>query len=302
MGEGSEAAKARPSIDPVTAALESALTTSRNPDGGWAYTKGKASRVEPTAWVALGPIRVAAGALEWLAGAERVDGWYADDRDAPINYGFNGLVLLALLASGQTSRAAERLTRRLIDVKGLALSQSPGVRQDNSLQAWSWVAETFSWVEPTAYCLLALKRAVRCGAVHRPEVAQRIDEAERLLLDRVCAGGGWNYGNANVLGKDLRPYAPTTALALLALQDRRDAPAVTTSLQFLAAQSDTERSGLALALTAVCLRVLGLDAGSALFAAREQCGRSLTLGNAVTLAALRLALADDPNAFQPFVV
>ena len=114
--------------------------------------------------------------------------------------------------------------------------------------------DTFSWVEPTAYCLLALKRARHLGVVPTRDIAARVDEAERMLADRACAGGGWNYGNAHVFDKDLRPHGPTTALALLALQDRRDLPCVQAGLSFLTAHANRERSGLALALTLICLQ------------------------------------------------
>ena len=48
----------------------------------------------------------------------------------------------------------------------------------------------------------------------------RIRDGEAVLRDRVCVDGGWNYGNSNVFGKNLPAYIPTTAIALLALQDR----------------------------------------------------------------------------------
>ena len=46
----------------------------------------------------------------------------------------------------------------------------------------------------------------------------RIEEGERLILDRVCKGGGWNYGNRTVLGSDLPPNAVTTSVSLIALR------------------------------------------------------------------------------------
>jgi hypothetical protein len=114
------------------------------------------------------------------------------------------------------------------------------------------VDETFSWVEPTAWGLLALK-----AAPHRPPAATaRIDEAERLLFDRACDPGGWNYGNPNVFGQPLRPYVPTTALGLVALQDRRDHPVVRAAIEWLDANWRTEESGFALALAAMALHVL----------------------------------------------
>lgn len=292
----------KPALDTLVTEVERALAAARNPDGGWAYLRGKTSRVEPTAWVALGPSRLASGAAEWLAGAERLDGWYGDDRRAPVNYGFNGLVLLALLADDRRAPFAERLVRRLLDVRGLALPQSVAMRQDNSLQAWSWVDGTFSWVEPTAYCLLALKRAVKCGVLSASDAALRVDEAERLLVDRACIGGGWNYGNSNMLGKELRPHGPTTALALLALQDRPALPAVVRGLDFLTGHADKETSGLALSLAVIALTVCGRDAGQAPAAARHQAARSMALGNTVTLAALRVILADEVDAVRAFRV
>jgi hypothetical protein len=72
-------------------------------------------------------------------------------------------------------------------------------------------------VEPTSWALLALKRMR--GALPRRRTEDRIEEAHRLLADRMCRGGGWNYGNKAILGFDLDPYPDTTALALLALQD-----------------------------------------------------------------------------------
>ena len=43
-------------------------------------------------------------------------------------------------------------------------------------------------------------------------------EAVELLRARQCADGGWNFGNASVYDVDLRGYAQTTAMGLIALQ------------------------------------------------------------------------------------
>jgi hypothetical protein len=106
-------------------------------------------------------------------------------------------------------------------------------------------------VEPTAWCLLALKRARK--TLREPRIDARVREAESLLIDRACAQGGWNYGNPAVLGQALEPYVPTTAIALLALHDRRDHPAVERSLRFLDTHAQHEQSGMALALSALAL-------------------------------------------------
>jgi hypothetical protein len=206
----------------------------------------------------------------------------------PPNYGLNGA---ALVASSTVLRGhpaiATPVLQRLVAGKGLAFEPSEEVRQDNRLQAWPWVDGTFSWVEPTAWCLLALKKwRSAAGAAAGP----RIDEAERLLADRVCAGGGWNYGNATVLAKALPAYVPTTALALLALQDRRGLDAVRQSADFLVREAESEASALSLGLATIALTVFGRLPGhlAAALASRLDTAASVgqTLGVAVGLYAL----------------
>ena len=80
-------------------------------------------------------------------------------------------------------------------------------------------------------------------------------EADRMLADRCCVSGGWNYGNSNVLGKELSPYVPTTAVALLALQDRTALTEVARSLDWLTANWQQERSALASSLALLAMQV-----------------------------------------------
>jgi hypothetical protein len=136
--------------------------------------------------------------------------------------------------------------------KGTAIPNQREQRQDNRLQAWPWVDDTFSWVEPTAWCLLALKQGLAHGPISGASV--RIDVAERMLVDRACRGGGWNYGNSNVYGRDLAAYVPTTALALLALQDRPRERVVHEGLEWLQRNGLNEGSAVALSLSIICLR------------------------------------------------
>ena len=143
-----------------------------------------------------------------------------------------------------------------------------------------------------------MKRARHLGVVHATDIAARVDEAERMLADRACAGGGWNYGNAHVFDKDLRPHGPTTALALLALQDRRDLPCVQAGSAFLTAHADRERSGLALALTLICLESRSAAdhwrrCGAA---ANQQAAVSLSIGN---LACWRRCSSRCPTMTMP---
>lgn len=247
----------------TTSALTAALLQARGTDGGWGYFAADQSRLEPTCWGLLALLATAdrrsqvdlAASAAFLARAQRDHGLLVDRDDLPPNLGINGLVAILLAQHPEllAPEATARLILALEAARGIQLKQAPQLRQDNSLQGWSWIQDTFSWIEPTAWCLLALKRATdRSG-----ESAARIDEAERLLFDRVCASGGWNYGNPYVLDQVLDAYVPTTALGLLALHDRRDHEVVQRSLAFLEAERLSEASGMALGLTELCLRIYG---------------------------------------------
>jgi hypothetical protein len=110
-------------------------------------------------------------------------------------------------------------------------------------------------VEPTAYGLLALKKLR--PSLRATEVAEQIDEAERLLADRMCDGGGWNYGNSVVYGVAVPPYPDTTALALIALQDRRIDSISRRSLDALATMLEQVESGLSLGWAILCFGLHG---------------------------------------------
>jgi len=191
----------------------------------------------------------------------RHDGWLVDVAGAPPNQPFNALGALTLLQEPSAAPLAQPIVSNLLAAKGERYPQNDYSPQDNSLQAWSWVEGTASWVEPTAWSLLLLKKLRGNGSLPR-EADERIHVGEQLLLDRVCAVGGWNYGNAQVFGHDLWPYVPTTALALLALRDHPDLPAVTRSLEQMQSDLRTERSALAVALALVCLNTYGRTRGA----------------------------------------
>lgn len=240
------------------------LTAASNSTGGWSYYAGNASRLEPTCWalLALGGSGVREGDAVhrgFLTRCQGSQGWLVEDARWLVNIGFNALAAFTWLS--RRDLAAEENVRRLLAAlmgsKGVQAPPSPSFAQDNSLQGWSWTDATFSWVEPTAWGALALKKARRAGLVPDVTSTGRIQEADRLLLDRCGRTGGWNFGNPNVMGQDLFPHVPTTALALLALQDRRDEPAVARSVAFLEAHWADEMSMLGLGLSMICLSVYG---------------------------------------------
>ena len=115
----------------------------------------------------------------------------------------------------------------------------------------AWVTGTFSWVEPTAIHVLVLQAA---GFAAHPRTRRN---AQAMLIDRLLAGGGCNYGNTVVLGQELRPHVQPTGLAMLALAgqtnvDRR----IARSLDFLTANLSAETTSASLAYG-----LMGLGAG-----------------------------------------
>jgi hypothetical protein len=188
----------------------------------------------------------------------------------------------------------------LVDTKGLKLENTPIFRQNNQLQGWPWVPDTFSWLEPTGWSLIALKRSapLAAGALKR-SIASRIADGEAVLIDRACDPGGWNYGNANAFGTNLPAHVPSTVVALLALQDKRDHPVVRRGLAFLEEHWQSELSGTALGLSLICLRLYQRPTDGVAAALAGQWSRTRFLGNLAATAIAGCALNPDPKALAP---
>ena len=288
----------------LTERLREALLSRRNAGGGWGYFAGKETRLEPTCWATLA---LEAGADERPV-QERpvlrpaVPGpapWRADVPGTPVNYTFQALCGLTLAGSPATRAQALDIARALLDIRGVTFEPSAVIRQDNSLQAWPWVDQTFSWAEPTSVVLILLKKLRK----ELPAAAgERIAIGERVLADRVCATGGWNYGGSNAFGQNLPAYVPTTAWGLLALQDRADDPVVTRSLGRLMEDLRTEMSPQALALAAIALRVHRKDAAAALAALGTQAEAALAHGNVASIAMTLYALTGRDGGYGAFRV
>ncbi|MBK5297495.1 MAG: hypothetical protein JJE40_10085 [Vicinamibacteria bacterium] len=232
-----------------------------------------------------------------LAEWPRRDGWFLDRSSGAVNVGFNALAAIVLAALARNTPAVHALTAALVSARGMKLPQSPGFVQNNALQGWPWIDGTFSWVEPTALAVIALKRLRSMS-----EAQARVAEGQRLLLDRVCRVGGWNYGNANALGSQLEPQTPPTALALMALRDHADTDAVRRSRQYLSTHRLDEWSGLALGLTRVALGVFDEPAPELADAIDQEWRRSAFLGNLHVTALALYAEAAAAGGYEAFRV
>jgi hypothetical protein len=283
----------------LTGRLRRAVLQAAVGTGGWPYYAGKSSRIEPTCWALLALSESPAGdavaqqaaesSLRFLAACQRADGLLVDTPGAPPNLNANGLAACVVSYVASAFRRTESLLPRLLDgiaaMKGVAID-SGDKEQDDTLQGWPWIPQTFSWVEPTCWCALALKktRSQTKGA------DARIQVADKLLLNRGCEAGGWNFGNARKLAQDLRPYVPTTALGLIALQDRRDDPVVARALAHLEQAQTSEPSAMALSLAALALRIYDRPADEVDARLAADVDRAERMGNVQGLAMMLYAL------------
>lgn len=259
------------------AALMKLLRDAQLPDGGWPYLPGQPAAAEVTVLAA------AAGAAPSLAALTAAsEGWA-------------GLLLPAALHSHQPQREAaaalvQSLVTRLLTAESQVVEDDEGLLgHDATLRAWSWMPGTAPWVEPTAYALLSL---AACGQGDHP----RAIEGRKMLLNRQCSDGGWNYGNPRVLNTDLESELGVTAWAVMALPP---SDAVSRGLDRVLRVRE-EESTTSLALTVLALTAHGVPVGdlSDRLLARLQRGGATTRLDRLALGLCALhAAADAPHPF-----
>jgi uncharacterized protein (DUF362 family) len=228
------------------------------PEGGWGYAPGQQPHLEPTCLALLalagerdrfrGPLD---GGLAWLASCAAGDGTYRLGRGRREAVWPTALVLFTRAALGEDPRALEGPASALLGLRGME-SVSAGEEEevndiDGRLVGWPWAEGNFSWVEPTAWACLALRRLGQGGH-------PRVREGLKLLLDRTLDGGGLNYGNRRIFGITLEAIPGPSALALLAQQGEQD-PRVGATAAYLCGQA---RHGTD--LEHLCWARLALDA------------------------------------------
>ena len=296
-------------------AATDALLGARNPEGGWGAEQGKQSNTETTALAVLA-LSALDGSLEqeisrglaWLADRQTADGSWPLRADMDGSSWTTSLATISLAGFAAHRPGALRGAHWLIRQEGRrptwwvsllqrwVLPQGPTIRLNPNLKGWPWASGAFSWVEPTAYALIALKK-VRAD-VAGSEIRERIQQGEMLIYDRMCRGGGWNYGNSNVLGVDVPPYPETTALALIALQDRQAETANQISLDALPRMAADVESGLALSWTSLCFSIYGRDTSNLRKRLARTYEKTAFLGATRTLALAILAWKDGSNGFR----
>lgn len=308
----------------AAARLRERLLALQQPGGAWSAGAAGPGAVEPTAVAMLAlhltaPSTDAAArpavrrAADWLVARQRRDGSWPATEQVDATSWAGGVAILALARTGQARASVARGADWLLDREGVGLpwatalytrwqrwrGASEGVELDWSLRGWPWMDDTFSWVEPTSVALLALRAAARDRSVARDErLDSRVSMGARMLVDRAVPDGGWNYGNARVLGEALDPYPDTTGWALLALAGVPGGTAVSRrALDRLPVMLQGTRSSLARALAALALRAHGRSDAAVRAALATRLLADGPPGEVRTQALALLALAGPPTPF-----
>lgn len=298
-------------LEPIIASL----SENQNPDGGWGSLRGKRSNTEATALAVMAlhaldgqnPSARRKSGVDWLVKQQNKDhSWPLNDTVKEGSW-TTALAIMALGDSAEHGARAVGAAGWLSEQEG----SKPGIlaeivlwftgksnvnKLNQDLIGWSWVPRSFSWVEPTSYALMALKKL-------RPRLAntkadERIRQADAMIYDRMCEGGGWNYGNSKVLDYALWPYPDTTALALIAMQDHAKQKANQDSLQVLNKIARETDSGLALCWAAICMNIYSQDSSPLHQQIDKRFAATGLLGETKSLALAVIALGGKKNPFR----
>jgi uncharacterized protein (DUF362 family) len=212
------------------------LASQAHSDGGWGYASGQPAHLEPTclALAALSLERdkckdAVERGLQALRSCAGSDGGFRLARGREEAVWPTSLALFVQTALAEPADARERTAARLLALKGRIPDKSQATEvNDIDLQivGWPWAEGNFSWAEPTAWACLALRHAGYGGH-------ERVQEGQKMLLDRAFDQGGINYGNRKVLDLTTEPIPGPTALFLLALQGHAAHPRVAAAVQYL---------------------------------------------------------------------
>jgi hypothetical protein len=118
----------------------------------------------------------------------------------------------------------------------------------------------------------------------------RAQQAAALLIDRLLPGGGCNYGNTVVLGRELRPHVLPTGLALFALRGQSDhSGKIARSLAYLQRELKPTVTPASLAYALLGLAAHGVAPQSAESLLARCADAALRRGATMELALLTLA-------------
>lgn len=251
------------------------------------YSLGGHAAAEPTALAVLafaanGRVDDAIKAAAALAAMQQANGEVSVRVEEQAPGWPTSLAILAWSAADRAKYRTEldKALAWLLTHRGEAVEQSEYFGHNTQLVGWAYAEKTHSWVEPTAFAVLALKTV---GKGNVPAAREGV----AVLIDRQLPGGGLNYGNTEVLGQYIRPHVEPTGLGLIALAGENDSSGrIATSIAWLRRNIGPETTPLSLAWGLLGLRAQGvilpqadewLSAGATRVRARDRSPYKLAL-------------------------
>jgi squalene cyclase len=285
------------------------LRAAQNDDGGWGYHYESQSRIEPTCWVLCALFAAQnssdyslalSRARKYLLSSQEKEGFWTASPEMKTGNWVTSLACAALSHDAETKRAALGGLAWLC--KDYPMDSSPWMRfirrlrptanasqHNDACRGWGWTPRTSSWVEPTAFALLAMQEF---QPEQLPAVAtQRRELAVALLYDRMCPGGGWNCGNPRVYGVDGEPLVLPTSWALIALRMFPEHEGKSLSLAWLEAEVPRIQSPASLAVAAMCLQAYGKELPAGKLSLQDCATEELLNDEVHVLAWISLALS-----------
>lgn len=195
------------------------LLEAQNPDGGWGYTLGDTESTWLTAWAVLTLGKVG-------------------KKDEPFHNG------KAWLLGERTFQ--QEASEQVEAVFGPEAARGP------ASQSWPWLPGEATWVEPTAFSLLALAQAELSG-----DERVRIEAGLAYLQERRCPGGGWSVGDPIMFSQSLPARVQQTACVALAFSAYSPELIHPEDLQRLGEGMQQEGGAMALSWGLLAFRSLG---------------------------------------------
>jgi hypothetical protein len=246
------------------------LKAAQDRDGGWGFRPGAQSRVEATAWAVLALAAedgeqadaLRRKGLQFLRVAQLEDGSWPASPAQSAGCWVTSLATWALADDTESRTPVSRGLRWICDdlprsgsivrrlIRKLHGSEQL-IEQSEALRGWGWTPRTASWIEPTAFALIALEQAPR--ELLPNDANERIESAKLLIYDRMCPGGGWNCGNPMVYGVAGEPLIEPTVWALLALRSEPERREKVQSLDWLEKNAADSAGPGSAALAKICL-------------------------------------------------
>ena len=249
---------------------------------GWlpyAFIKAKSPSIEATAWsaiaLALKYPNIASKAIAFILNNQNNDGGWSTSPGIDKSDWNSALAILAIrfakhyklegldekainkaIKNGSHYLITSRMDLMIPILRLLLLLGAKGKKGLQFGKGWPWNKGCYSWVEPTAYSLMALKMPY----VANNQLTQiAISHANKFLLDHTCKGGGWNHGAYYCLGEYCPPYMLTTAEAILALLDVKDNEKIKLAIEYLSKIDDQVVSAWSLSWNIMALNAHGYD-------------------------------------------